>query len=198
MSVWNGASWVSSRCGQACASLLPRDPQEGIRLGASLARARLVAVRPRADAVTGERPQPNRDDTRSCGGGPLRPQAVPGRQRLARPWPAHLAWHAPVPQGGVGHDGTEQVVNEQMAPARLAHQRGRLAPQPLPRHGLCDRAQRQFRLPPCPLEPDQLRLGVPLTHFPPSSMRECIDWQRVSRILEGFCTHVITHDSLVF
>jgi hypothetical protein len=37
-----------------------------------------------------------------------------------------------------------------------------------------------------------------LTHFPPSSMRECIDWQRVSRILEGFCTHVITHDSLVF
>ena len=35
-------------------------------------------------------------------------------------------------------------------------------------------------------------------HFPPSSMRECIDWQRISRILEGFCTHVITHDSLVF
>src|SRR5215510_14671058 len=28
----NGASWVSSRCYQAGAGLLPRDPQKGIRL----------------------------------------------------------------------------------------------------------------------------------------------------------------------
>ena len=105
----NGASWVSSGCCQACAGLLPRDPQEGRRLGASLARSRLVAVRPGSHAVTGDRTKNNRDYALAFGRGPLRQQAVQGRQRLARPLQAHLAWHHPVPQGGVGHGRTEHV-----------------------------------------------------------------------------------------
>jgi hypothetical protein len=81
----NGASWVSSGSCQACAGLLPRDPQERIRLRTSLARARLVAVRSSPYAVPGNGPQNKRNYTCPCARGPLRPQAVQGCQCLARP-----------------------------------------------------------------------------------------------------------------
>src|SRR4029434_817787 len=127
-SVSNGASWVSSRCCQACAGLLPWDPQEGIRLRASLARARLVAVRLGAHTVTSDCSKNNRDYALSCGRGHLHQQAVKGRQSLTCPLQAHLARHYPVLQGGLGHGRPEQVVDEQMAPDLLPHHRRRLAP----------------------------------------------------------------------
>src|SRR5262249_19255222 len=57
----NGASCVSRGCSQACAGLLPRYPQERIRLGASLARARFVAVWPGSHTVTSDCSKNNRD-----------------------------------------------------------------------------------------------------------------------------------------
>src|SRR4030095_8650750 len=124
----NGASWVSSRCCQACAGLLPWDPQEGIRLRASLARARLVAVRPGAHTVTSDCSKNNRDYALSCGRGHLHQQAVKGRQSLTFPLQAPQAQPAPVLQCGLGHGRPEQVVDEQMAPDLLPPHPRRLAP----------------------------------------------------------------------
>jgi len=110
--------------------------------------------------VTGDRTKHKRDSTLSCGRGPLRQQAVKGRQRLACPLQAHLAWHASVLQGGWGHRRTEQVVDQQMAPALLPYHRGRLAPQHIHRHGLFARTAIQCRMPPCPVKLCQVLLGV--------------------------------------
>ena len=159
MPEWNGASWVSRSYGQACTGLLPWDRQERIRLRASLARAWLVAVRSGSHAVTDDRTQNHRDCALSGSRGHLRQQAVKGRQRLARPLQAHLAWHHPMPQGRLGPRRPEQGGDQQMAPDLLPHHRWRLAPQPIQLHDLCDRAELQGRMPPCPGEPGQLLLG---------------------------------------
>jgi hypothetical protein len=33
---------------------------------------------------------------------------------------AHLAWHDPVPEGGLGHRSTEEVVDQQISPFALS------------------------------------------------------------------------------
>src|SRR4029434_1965365 len=97
-SEWNGAAWVSSRCCQAGAGVLPRNPQERIRLRASLAGARFIAVRSGSHTVTGNRAEHNLDETLSSARGHLCQLAVKGCQRLAGPLQAHLARHHPVPE----------------------------------------------------------------------------------------------------